>query len=456
MSLKSHHALNSVTTPATAKETILQLLSNLANPKEIDLYLKRFVNAGENRFAIIKVGGAILDNDLDNLCASLAFLQQIGLVPIIVHGAGPQLNLQLEKAGVESHFIDGQRVTSPQVLGFARKVFIEQNLKLSNRLQSLGVKTAPFNSGVFIATPSSDEQLGLVGEVGQVVLDAISESVKVGAIPILSSIAETKSGQILNINADVATNQLAVAINPYKIIFLTETGGILDQNDKIISSINLVTDYRKLIEQPWLNGGMKLKLKQIAQILSQLSATTSVSITTPSHLAKELFTHKGSGTLIRRGESIMIHDDIETIKAGKLKSLLESGFDKALDADYFVNTAISKAYITYCYRAAAIVTNETEVPYLDKFVVAEEAKGEGLGKTLWAKLCQQTPALFWRASTDNPINDFYFNHSHGCYKSKQWNVFWRGLDDFQQIQSCVEFALNKQSTLCLQQNSSKN
>ncbi|PIP80066.1 MAG: hypothetical protein COW84_07190 [Gammaproteobacteria bacterium CG22_combo_CG10-13_8_21_14_all_40_8] len=71
------------------KDTIIQLLSNLANPKEIKQYLKRFVDAGQSHFAVIKVGGAILDNDLDNLCSSLAFLERIGLFPIVVHGARP-------------------------------------------------------------------------------------------------------------------------------------------------------------------------------------------------------------------------------------------------------------------------------------------------------------------------------------------------------------------------------
>ena len=101
------------------KDTIIQLLSNLANPKEFNQYMTRFVEAGQSRFAVIKVGGAILDNDLENLCSSLAFLEQIGLFPIVVHGAGPQLNRNLEKAGVESTFIEGQRVTDNDVLKIA-------------------------------------------------------------------------------------------------------------------------------------------------------------------------------------------------------------------------------------------------------------------------------------------------------------------------------------------------
>ncbi|TQV86373.1 acetylglutamate kinase [Aliikangiella coralliicola] len=429
------------------KDTIIQLLSNLAHPKEIEQYLKRFVGAGKTHFAVIKVGGAVLDNDLDNLCSSLAFLQQIGLFPIVVHGAGPQLNLKLEQANIVSEFIDGQRITTPSVLTVAKKTFVQQNLKLANRLQTMGVKTASITSGVFTANQSKNTQLGLVGEVSKIDLEPISMAIKSGAIPILSSLAETESGQCLNINADIATNQLAIALKPYKIIFLTESGGLLNEAGKVISSVNLVTEYNQLIQEPWLHGGMKLKVKQVAEILSQLPSTASVSITKPANLAKELFTHKGSGTLIRRGESIMVHDDSETIKKSKLRHLLESSFSKKLDDNYFEKTIINKAYITYCYRAAAVVTKLNDIPFLDKFVVADDAKGEGLGKAVWEKMTANIPQFFWRAKPDNQVNNFYYKKSDGCYKTDQWIIFWKGLTDFQQINNCVQLALNKEPTL---------
>ncbi len=429
------------------KETIVQLLSNLGNPKEFNQYMSRFVEAGQSRFAVIKVGGAVLDNDLENLCSSLAFLERIGLFPIVVHGAGPQLNRNLEKQGIQSEFVDGQRVTTKEILKVAKKTFVEQNLKLSNRLQSMGVKTSTITSGVFTAEQSSKAELGYVGEVTEIDLEPINLAIAAGSVPILSSLAETASGQILNVNADIATNQLAIALNPYKIIFLTGTGGLLDEQGEIISSVNLITDYDSLMKEDWLHGGMKLKIQQVAEILSQLPSTSSVSITKPSHLAKELFTHKGSGTLIRKGESIMCHDNIETIKIKKITNLIEKSFSKTLNEDYFEKTVIHKAYITYCYRAAAIVTLINGIPYLDKFVVAEEAKGEGLGKVLWEKVKSENPCLHWRARPVNSINGFYFKHSDGCVKSEQWNVFWYGLDGFEKISQCVKQAMEKEITV---------
>src|SRR5690606_19339928 len=95
-----------------------------------------------------------------------------------------------------------------------------------------------------------------------------------------------------------------LAVEPYKIIFLTPTGGMLDEQGRIISAINLVEDYDDLMKQPWVHSGMRLKLQEIRRLLDELPLTSSVSITSPGHLAKELFTYQGSGTLIRKGEAV--------------------------------------------------------------------------------------------------------------------------------------------------------
>ncbi len=125
----------------------------------------------------------------------------------------------------------------------------------------------------------------------------------------------------------------------------------------------------------------------------------------------------------------------------------EKSFSKKLDEDYFEKTVIHKAYITYCYRAAAIVTLIDGIPYLDKFVVADEAKGEGLGKVLWEKLQADNASLHWRARTANAINGFYFNNADGCIKTEGWNVFWYGLKNFELVSQCVEQASKKMTTL---------
>ncbi|WP_421020642.1 hypothetical protein, partial [Klebsiella pneumoniae] len=79
----------------------------------------------------------------------------------------------------------------------------------------------------------------------------------------------------------------------------------LDEQGSVIDSINLSTEYDHLIAQPWIHGGMKVKIEQIKSLLDRLPLESSVSITRPADLAKELFTHKGSGTLVRKGEKVL-------------------------------------------------------------------------------------------------------------------------------------------------------
>src|SRR4029078_10567121 len=96
------------------RSTIVRLLSNMGSAKEIQQYLKRFSQLDAARFAVVKVGGAILRDDLDALVSSLSFLQQVGVTPLVVHGAGPQLDEQLQAAGIEKQTVDGLRVTTPE------------------------------------------------------------------------------------------------------------------------------------------------------------------------------------------------------------------------------------------------------------------------------------------------------------------------------------------------------
>jgi N-acetyl-gamma-glutamyl-phosphate reductase/acetylglutamate kinase len=97
----------------------------------------------------------------------LLFLYELGLYPVIVHGAGPQLNRLLEEAGVEPQFHEGIRVTDAKTLGVARKLFLEENLKLTEKLDQLGVATRPL-SGVFKADYLDKEKWGYVGKVTNV------------------------------------------------------------------------------------------------------------------------------------------------------------------------------------------------------------------------------------------------------------------------------------------------
>ncbi len=431
------------------RTTIVRLLSNMASAKEIQQYLKRFSSVDAARFAVVKVGGAILRDDMESLISSLSFLQQVGLTPVVIHGAGPQLDEEMAAAGITKQTVDGLRVTPPEVLAVVRRVLVRENLRLVDALQEAGVRATSIQTGVFEAEIVDRERLGLVGDVKRVERDGVEAAIRANSIPVICSLGETKDGQIVNINADWAANELVKSLQPYKIIFLTGTGGLLDGEGKLIDSINLSTDRERLMAAPWLTGGMRVKIEQIADLLDALPPSSSVSITKPDELAKELFTHRGSGTLVRRGEAIHVFERWDQVDLPRLKHLIESGFGRALTLDYFETTVPWRIYVSANYRAALVLTEENGIPHLDKFAVADDAKGEGLGRAAWDVMRAETPRLFWRSRTSNPINDFYFDQSEGALKGDPWTVFWYGLEGFEDIRFAVEHCRTRPATLKL-------
>ncbi|WP_437279042.1 acetylglutamate kinase [Sorangium sp. So ce375] len=436
----------------STQDVIVRLLRNLGSRKEVEQYLKQYAAVDQQKFAVIKVGGAILDEDLEALATSLVFLNQVGLYPIVIHGAGPQLDRALAQAGIPTERVNGLRVTTPRILEVARRVFLRENLRLVEALEEMGTRTRPITAGVFEASLLDEERLGLVGKIERVHVDAVRSSLRAGHLPILACLGETPGGQIVNINADVAARELALATQPFKMIFLTSTGGLLDEHGRIISAINLEEDFVGLMAQPSLNGGMRLKLQEIKLLLDGLPPTSSVSITSPDHLAKELFTHTGSGTLVRRGERILRHDTLDGIDRGRLRDLLEACFQRKLDEHYFDKKPFYRIYLSDSYRATAILTLDPGgraplTPYLDKFAVTSEAQGVGIGGSLWTRMKNENPKLFWRARNGNEINPWYFQQAEGSYRNENWTVFWYGLSSFDDIRACIDHALSLPTTL---------
>ncbi|WP_229720895.1 acetylglutamate kinase [Dyella nitratireducens] len=419
----------------------------MGSAKEIQQYLKRFSQLDAKRFAVVKVGGAVLRDELNDLTSSLTFLQQVGLTPIVLHGAGPQLDEELQAAGITKQTVNGLRVTSPKALGIVRRVFQQQNLRLVEALQAMDTRATSVPSGVFMSSFLDKDVYGMVGKVDSINLAPIEASLRAGSIPVIASLGETDEGQFLNINADFAANELVRVLQPYKIVFLTGTGGLLDDQGQIIDSINLSTEFEHLIQQPWINGGMRVKIEQIADLLQSLPLTSSVSITRPSELAKELFTHKGSGTLVRRGEKVFRFESWDGVDQARMRELIESSFGRKVVDDYFVRTRPYRIYVSENYRAAMILTSEDGLVYLDKFAVLDDAQGEGLGRAVWLVMREENPKLFWRSRHGNTINHFYYAESDGCYKQERWKVFWYGLDGFDTIARCVEHCATRQPTL---------
>lgn len=426
-------------TPARdTRQTIVRLLSNVSDGKEVHFYLQRFSELGTTRFAVIKIGGAILRDRLEETAASLALLHTVGLTPIVIHGGGPQLDDRLAEVGIASEKVDGLRVTTPEVLDVAREVFTAQNIRLVEAIRAQGVDAHGLTQGVFDAELVDLDRYRLVGEPTAVHLDLLRSIVKSGAIPILTCLGVAPGGQLVNINADSATRILVHEVQPMKIIFLADSGGLLDANGDVIDSINLATDYDELMAQDWVHSGMRLKLSEIKRLLDDAPPTTSVSITTPSALTRELFTHSGDGTLVRKGEPINRLTEVQEVDRERLEALIEDAFGRKLVGGWWDQIDVLSTYVSESYRAAAVVTELDEFTYLDKFAIDESARGEGLARTVWDHMVRDYPELVWRSRSDNTFNPFYEKESDGQFKSGSWTIFWKGVSDFDLIGRAVK------------------
>jgi acetylglutamate kinase len=384
---------------------------------------------------------------LKPLASALAFLANLGLMPIILHGAGPQLDVALEEASIPTVKRKGLRVTTPDVMEVARPVIYRANRRLVSALEDEGVRAAGIQHGVFVCDYLDRDELGLVGDIKRIDLEAIREAVSRGVLPVVACLGESPTGQVMNINADIAARELIWEVEPHKIIFLTGTGGLLDENGRIISAISLNTDFDWLIEQDWVHSGMQLKLEQIDQLLSGLPDSASVSITSVGSLAKELFTHRGAGTLIRKGEEIVEYREFSPELREKSTRLLEQSFGRVLKRDYYDSLPVECILASESFGAMAIVLKGIDgVPYLDKFAVTPEAQGAGLGAAVWQALVHRCPKLYWRSRTRNPITPWYFDQAETSFTSDHWVAFSLGIEDFDQLKRCKEDCLAREES----------
>ncbi len=412
------------------KDIYHELLLQIGSSREVTQYLKIFSDVDSLRFAVIKVGGGVIQDSLPELAAAITFLHHLGLRPIILHGAGPQVDDALKKADIACQKVDNLRVTTEEVMSIARPTIYEVNQQLVAMLESRGIRARSIQHGTFTTSFLDKERYGLVGQIDSVNTNTIKQAIAADAIPVLTCLGETSAGQVLNINADIATRELVWAIKPHKIIFLTPTGGLLDANERIIPAVSLDNDYETLMNEPWVHSGMQLKLHQINEILQKLDISSSVSITSAKNLSRELFTHRGAGTLIRKGEKTSVYENPDDQIMQTVTEMIEAAFDKTLQKNWADTLQNPVVLMSESKRAAAlVVTGQDGIPYLDKFIVTPEGRGEGLGAAIWQCLSAHYPQLYWRSRNSNPITPWYFSKADTCERYNEWVVFTINITD---------------------------
>lgn len=430
----------------STRSTVVQLLNNIGSKREVEQYLKYFTSVSQQQFAVIKVGGAIITQQLPELASCLAFLYHVGLYPIVLHGTGPQINDILETEGVEPEYIDGIRITNGKTMEVVRKCFLEQNLRLVTALEQMGVRARPITAGVFEADYLDKEKYQLVGKTTAVNKSPVEASIEAGYLPILTSLAETPSGQLLNVNADVAAGELAREFEPLKIVYLNEKGGIINGNTKDkISVINLDEEYEDLMKESWVKYGTKLKIKEIHDLLQHLPRSSSVAIIDVNDLQKELFTDSGAGTLIRRGYKLINRNSLsefgnpDLLRAALIRDPeIKSG--KLSVASYlkYLETSKFKSYGDEPLEVLAIVIgNENQVPKLDKFLSSQTGWLNNVTDNIFNSIKKDFKSLFWIVNENDSNLSWYFSKSDGSFVKNGEILFWYGLET-DQISSLIK------------------
>ena len=262
----------------------------------------------QGKIVVIKFGGnAMVDEALQRTFAEdVAFLRLVGIQAVVVHGGGPQISAGLADAGIESSFVDGLRVTSPEAISVIRDVLRTQiGEPLAQMIVDADGEAEVFNGeteGLFAATQTRTD-LGLVGVVSKVNTEPILRALQAGVIPVIATVAPDSSGQLLNVNADLAASSLAVALQAEKLIVLTDVPGLYSNwpsLDSLISEIS-VAELEELM--PTLESGMIPKMQACLEAVRGGVPKAHIIDGRIQHsLLLEIFTTAGIGTLVTQGD----------------------------------------------------------------------------------------------------------------------------------------------------------
>ncbi|MBI5701488.1 acetylglutamate kinase [Candidatus Saganbacteria bacterium] len=262
---------------------------------------------------VVKYGGAAMQNEelKKSVIQDVVLLKMVGMNPILVHGGGSEINKSLKKQGIEPKFVGGYRVTDKETMKVVQKVLGEKiNQEIVSLIKKAGGKAKGFygKKGRVIRAykywkkdkKGNKIDLGFTGQVGGVRYRVLSKWMKLGYIPVLTSIGVGKKGEVYNINADKAAAAIAAYIKAEKLIMLTDVTGVLDNNGKLVSSINT---YRadKMIKVGHLSGGMIPKIKSALYALRKgIKTAHIIDGRLPHAVLLEIFTDHGIGTMVVR------------------------------------------------------------------------------------------------------------------------------------------------------------
>jgi acetylglutamate kinase len=230
---------------------------------------------------LIKLGGTLLDaaESRHRLASEIASAVKQGLEAVVVHGGGKQMTRYLEARGIETHFVNGLRVTTPQVLDAVVKVLAGSvNQELVSAFVACGAPAVGLSGMDALLTEARQmsEELGWVGKPVRSDARLLNALLGAGYLPVIACVAGNRQGQFFNVNADQMAVSVAGALQAEKLLFLTDVDGVRGENNVIHSALN-PDQCRQLIDSGIATGGMRAKLESAVEALQTGTAEVIIA-----------------------------------------------------------------------------------------------------------------------------------------------------------------------------------
>ena len=267
--------------------------------EEVSKYIEKY----KNDLIVIKYGGNVFidRNIFNNFIIDISILNKLGLSIVVVHGGGPRIKRELEKSNIQSKFLRGLRVTTDQIINIVESVLIDFNKDIVKSLKEIGSDAVSINTkenNIIEVVPEAEE-LGYVGIPDKINNDILLNIIKEKKIPIVSPLGLQKN-QAFNINGDTASGAIAKSLKCRRLLLMTNVEGVLDKDKKLIEEISSF-EILEMIKNETITGGMIPKIKTCLDAINNGVTAVGIIDARPKHsILFELFSDKGSGTLIRK------------------------------------------------------------------------------------------------------------------------------------------------------------
>ena len=284
-----------------SKEGLTKILPKKGpNVNEVSKYIEKY----KKEIIVIKYGGNVfIDREIfNNFIDDIDILHKLGLSVVVVHGGGPRIKRELEKSNITSKFVRGLRVTSEKIINIVENVLIDFNQDIVASLNNKGSKAFSINTkenNVIKILPESKE-LGFVGIPDKIDFELIKEKINKNLIPIISPLGLGHNKKTYNINGDIAAGAIAKSLKSRRLLLMTNVEGVLDKNKSLIQEISS-SKILKMIKDKTITEGMIPKINTCLDAVNNgVTAVAIIDGRKKHSVLFEIFSDKGSGTLIRK------------------------------------------------------------------------------------------------------------------------------------------------------------